>query len=374
MTVSIKQTTFFIMSDYYDILGISKQASAGEIKKAYRKLALQYHPDRNPGDKKAEDKFKKAAEAYQVLSSPEKKAQYDRFGHAGFQSSYGSQGFRDMQDIFSSFSDIFGQMGFGGRGGFDDIFHSSFSENSSHQRGKGSDLRFHHTVSLKDVLHGGEQIIEFVAELNCKQCGATGAKDGTSLKTCKACGGRGQNMQRQAFISFAVQCPQCSGRGEVVQYPCGACHGRGQSRQKKKLSVKIPPGVETGTRLRVRGEGETGYKNGISGDLYVEIKVQEDDLFKRSGADLMVPLEVSYLQAILGAEVQAPSLEEGFQSVEIPKGAQPGDVIVLKHKGLPVLGSGGRRGSLIYKIQVKIPKKLKKKELELLNQLSQISK
>ncbi|MDE0151271.1 MAG: molecular chaperone DnaJ [Bdellovibrionales bacterium] len=361
------------MSDYYDVLGISKQASADEIKKAYRKLALQYHPDRNPGDKNAEDRFKKASEAYQVLSNPEKKAQYDRFGHAGFQSSYGFQGFRDVQDIFSSFSDIFGQMGFGGRGGFEDLFHSSFSEGPRYHN-KGSDLRYHHTVNLKDVLYGGEHVIEFSAELNCKQCKATGAKDGTALETCKSCNGRGQKMQRQAFISFAVQCPQCSGQGEVVQYPCGACQGRGQSRQKKKLSIKIPPGVETGTRLRIRGEGEIGYKNGVAGDLYVEIKVQEDLLFKRQGADIKTTLEVSYLQAILGAEVQAPSLEDDIQPVDIPKGIQPGDVIVLKHKGLPVLGSGGRRGSLIYEVKVKIPKKLKRKELELLNQLSQFSK
>lgn len=362
------------MSDYYDILGISKQASANEIKKAYRKLALQYHPDRNPNDKNAEEKFKKASEAYQVLSNPEKKAQYDRFGHEGFQSSYGFQGFRDVQDIFSSFSDIFGQMGFGGRGGFEDLFHSSFSDGSRYRNNRGSDLRYHHTVDLKDVLHGGEHIIEFSAELNCKECHATGAKNGTALETCKSCNGRGQTMQRQAFISFAVQCPQCSGQGEMVQYPCGACHGKGQSRQKKKISIKIPPGVETGTRLRVRGEGEAGYKNGSNGDLYVEIKVQEDSVFKRQGANIKASLETSYLQAILGAEVQAPSLEDGFQSVEIPKGTQPGDNIILKHKGLPILGSGGRRGSIIYEVHVKIPKKLKRKELELLSQLSQMSK
>ena len=223
------------MSDYYDILGISKQASAEEIKKAYRKLALQYHPDRNPGNKKAEDKFKKAAEAYQVLSSPEKKAQYDQFGHTNFQSSHGFQGFQDVQDIFSSFSDIFGQMGFGGRGGFDEFFHSSFSERPSQRRGKGSDLRFHHTVSLKDVLHGGEHIIEFSAELNCKQCHATGAKDGTSLETCQACGGRGQTMQRQAFISFAVQCPRCSGRGEMVKYPLWSLPRKRAKQAKKEI-------------------------------------------------------------------------------------------------------------------------------------------
>ena len=362
------------MSDYYDVLGISKQASPNEIKKAYRKLALQYHPDRNPGNKNAEDKFKKASEAYQVLSNPEKKAQYDRFGHTGFQSSYGSQGFRDVQDIFSSFSDIFGQMGFGGKGAFDDLFQSSFSESPRYHNNKGFDLRYHHTVTLKDVLHGRENIIQFSAELNCKQCHGTGAKDGTALKTCPSCKGRGQKMQRQAFISFAVQCSECSGQGESVEYPCGACHGRGKSKQNKKLSIKIPPGVETGTRLRVKGEGEVGYKNGIAGDLYVEIKVQEDLRFKRRGADIKTNLEVSYLEAILGAEIQAPCLEDQNLCIQIPKGTQHGDTIILKHKGLPILASGGRRGSLIYEVKIKIPKKLKRKELELLNQLTQISK
>ena len=255
------------------------------------------------------------------------------------------------------------------------FFHSSFSGSArSQHRNKGSDLRYHHIVALQDVLNGGEHLIEFSAELNCKQCRATGAKDGADLETCKACGGRGQTMQRQAFISFASQCSQCSGQGEVVKRPCGACHGRGQTKQKKKLSVKIPAGVETGTRLRVRGEGEIGYKNGASGDLYVEIRVQEDPVFKRRGADVKAVLEISYLQAILGAAVQAPSLEGGSQQVEIPKGIQHGETLVLKSKGLPVLGGGGRRGSLVYEIQVKIPKKLKRKELELLNQLSQISK
>lgn len=352
--------------DYYDVLSVSKQASQEEIKKAYRKLALKYHPDRNPGNKTAEDRFKEASEAYQVLSNPDQRAKYDNFGHRGFQSSYGFQGFKDVEDIFSSFSDIFSQMGFGGIGEFSSDSHSSFFR--GRESGRGADLRYRQEVTLKDVVYGSDKIIEFLAELNCEKCRGTGAKNDKALKICNNCRGRGQTMQRQAFISFSAQCSVCSGRGEIIEYPCGFCHGTGQAKQKKKLSVHIPKGVETGTKLRIRKEGEKGYKNNPDGDLYVEIKVKEDPFFKRQGANIKAPLEISYLQAILGGSVSASSLE-GKQKVEIPKGTQPGDEIVIKRKGLPVLASGGRRGSLIYDVQVKIPKKLKKKELELLKQL-----
>ncbi len=368
--------------NYYDILSVSQQASQGEIKKAYRQMALKYHPDRNPGDKESEEKFKEASEAYQVLSDPEKKAQYDRFGHSGFQSSQAHHGFHDVQDIFSSFSDIFEQMGFGGEtrgfssGGFDSFFsspHQGFSQRQSSR--KGADLRYRKDVTLQDVLHGGDHLIEFTAELNCKSCKGTGAKNGTALKTCTHCDGKGQSMRRQAFISFASQCSFCQGQGEMVEKPCGACHGRGQCRQKKKLFVHIPKGVETGTRLRVRGEGEIGYKSGENGDLYVEIQVRDNSNFERQGSEgnVKTKLEISYLRALLGGKVEAPSLEGDFQELEIPKGTQPGEQIVLKRKGLPVLGSGGRRGSLIYVIQVKIPKKLKKRDLELIQELAQQS-
>ena len=353
--------------DYYDVLSVSRQANQEEIKKAYREMALKYHPDRNPGSKEAENRFKEASEAYQVLSNPDQRAKYDNFGHQGFQSSYGFQGFKSAEDIFSSFSDIFSQMGMGGAESSMDRF---FRTRKPHFQ-KGADLRYVQNVTLKDVLNGADKTVEFSEELNCAKCKGTGAKNGRSLKTCQVCRGTGQISQRQAFISFSSQCSSCQGRGESVEFPCGFCRGTGQASQKKKLSIHIPKGVETGTRLRVRGEGEAGYKNAPSGDLYVEIQVKEDSLFKRQGSHLTADLEISYLQAILGARVCASCLE-GSQMVDIPKGTQPGDRIVSQRKGLPVLGSGGRRGSLIYNVQVKIPKKLKKKELELLSQLAEV--
>ena len=366
--------------DFYDVLSISKQASQDEIKQAYRQMALKYHPDRNAGDKRSEEKFKEAATAYQVLGDPEKRAQYDRFGHQGFQSAQGHHGFQDVHDIFSSFSDIFEQMGFGGssgfssRGGFDSFFSSSyegFSQQRSHR--KGADLRYRKEIALKDVLHGGDQIVEFTAELNCSSCKGTGAKNGTALKTCSQCGGKGQTMRQQAFISFSSQCSLCQGQGEVVSTPCGACQGKGQSRQKKKLVVHIPKGVETGTRLRVQGEGESGYKSGENGDLYIEVQVKNDTSFERlDRGNVQTRLDISYLRALLGGSVSAPSLE-GVQNVDIPKGSQPGDQITIKRQGLPLLGSGGRRGDLVYIIQVKIPKKLKKKELTLIQELAEQS-
>ena len=362
------------MSDYYDILGVSKQAGPDEIKKAYRKKALKYHPDRNPGDKTSEEKFKKISEAYQVLSHPEKKSQYDQFGHTGFQNQ-GAQGFHDFRDAFSVFSDIFDQSDIFDHvgGGFGSFFKNARSASGT-RFSKGSDLRYRQSLSLREVFTGGDKIIEFSADLNCGSCQGTGAKGGKALKTCTSCGGRGQKVSRQAFMSFSSECSACQGQGEIVEFPCGNCQGRGQSRQKKKLSVHIPKGVETGTRLRVRGEGEPGYKGGMTGDLYVEISVKEDPVFKRRGADIKARLEISYLQALLGGEVKAPTLDPNqSEYVQIPKGSQPGDQIVLKHKGLNVLGGGGRRGSLIYEIQVKIPKKLKKKELELLKELAKLS-
>ena len=357
------------MSDYYEILGVSRDASEKEIKSAYRKQALKYHPDRNPGNKEAEEKFKQASEAYQILGNTQKKAQYDQFGHAGFQNANRGHGFRDVHDIFESFSDIFGQMNFGGMGGggFEDFFRRSSAP--SRQGRSGADLRYHQEISLKEVLHGCEKVVEFSSVLNCVPCKGTGAKGGTALKPCSQCNGRGQTMRSQGFISFSSTCNACAGRGEIVDFPCGSCHGKGEAKQKKQILVKIPKGVETGTRLRVRGEGEIGYKDGHQGDLYVEVTVNEDSQFQRDGSDLMTFVKISYLQAILGSEVQVPSLEEEPLYVQVPKGTQPNNEIVIKNKGLPVLASGGRRGSLICKVQVQIPKKLKKKELDLLNQI-----
>ena len=362
------------MSDYYDILGVSRDASQKEIKSAYRKKALKYHPDRNPGDKEAEENFKTASEAYQVLSDPNKRSQYDQFGHTQFQNAGGAGHFRDVHDIFESFSDIFGDMGFGGGlgrgGGFEEFFRRSSAP--SRKGRSGADLRYLQEINLKDVLYGCDKVVEFSSVLNCEQCHGTGAKDGKALKTCSQCGGKGQTMRSQGFISFSSTCSSCSGRGEIVDFPCGNCHGKGEAKKKKQISVKIPKGVETGTRLRVKDGGEVGYKGGRKGDLYVEIDVKADPHFERRGADLISSVRVSYLQAILGAEVQVPSLEEDDFYIQIPKGSQPGDQVVLKNKGLPVLASGGRRGSLIYIVHIQIPKKLKKKELDLLSQIADL--
>ena len=362
--------------DFYDVLSVPRQASQNEIKKAYRKMALKYHPDRNHGDKKSEERFKEASAAYQVLSDPEKRAQYDRFGHNQYQSSYGGHGFKDMHDIFSSFSDIFGQMGVGdfsnGRGGFESFF-SSTAGRGFHQESRGrrgAHLRYSLEVSLEDVLKGASQMIEFSAQLNCEHCKGTGAKN-MELKVCSTCGGQGQTMRRQAFISFSSECASCRGHGEIAKNPCRFCHGRGQASQKKQLSVEIPAGVETGTKLRFRGQGEVGYKDGENGDLYVEIQVKPHDTFQRRDSDLKTQLEVSYLQAMLGCDLSAPLLGKEEAQVTVPKGTQPGDLIRIKGKGVPVLGGGGRRGDLFYEVKVNIPKKLKKREIELLKELAQ---
>lgn len=361
--------------NYYDVLSVSKQASADEIKQAYRKMALKYHPDRNEGNKAAEDRFKEASEAYQVLKDEKKRQQYDQYGHESFQSAdSGGHGFHNVNDIFSSFSDIFNQAGFGDFSS--DIFNGGFQQRgSSHSQNRstrGADLRYRISVTLDTVIKGAERLVEFSTELNCRDCKGTGAKDGTSLRTCHECQGRGQRVQRQSFISFASTCSACGGSGEAVEFPCGTCRGTGQSNQKKKISVSIPPGVETGTRLRVQGEGEPGYKDGGNGDLYVEISVEENPNYQKEDHNLVKQIDVSYLKAILGDKMTSTDFGEK-NIIKIPKGVQVGERIVLKNKGLPYLGSGGRRGSLIYRINVVIPKKLKKKQLELLTELTKLS-
>lgn len=370
--------------DYYDVLSVSKQASAEEIKQAYRKQALKYHPDRNDGDKSAEEKFKEASEAYQVLGDPQKRAQYDQFGHEAFQATSrgGGAGFQDINDIFSSsfFSDIFDQMGFGMNSGFSSSPFGSFSDEFSNarrsrfdnRRSKGADLRYRLNVTLEDVIKGTEKKVEFSAELNCKECKGTGAKNGDALKTCHTCGGKGQTMQRQSFISFASTCSTCSGRGEVVEFPCGPCHGTGQSKQNRALMVTVPQGVEPGTKLRIQGEGEAGYKHGVDGDLFVEISVEDHADYEVEGRHLIRYLDVSYLEAILGCQLEPMHFGDKIK-VSIPKGSQPGDTIEIKNKGLPYLGGGSRRGSLFYKLKLNIPKKINKKQLELLKELVKVS-
>lgn len=351
--------------DFYEILGVAKNADADTIKKAYRKLAMQHHPDKNPGNKEAEEKFKEAASAYEILSSPDKRAQYDRFGHAAFANGGGggSQGFADVEDVLSQFSDIFGDF-FGGMGGG-----SARSGRSRTQARRGSDLRYVTEISLREVVEGVEREIEFATDVNCEPCGGTGAEKGSSPVNCQTCGGRGQVVRAQGFFSMATTCPTCRGEGQIIQNPCRNCKGQGRQKQDRKIRLTIPPGVDTGTRLRVTEEGEGGYRGGPAGDLYVEIAVKKDANFVREGDHIYGELRLDYLQMLLGAEVEVPTVN-GKHKVGIPKSSQVGERVKLPGEGVPSL-RGGRRGDLFYSIEVAFPDNLSKDEERLLREIAE---
>lgn len=350
--------------DYYEILGVSKSSTPDEIKKAYRKIAMQYHPDKNPGNKEAEDKFKEAAEAYEVLSNADKRKRYDQFGHAGmgqgFPGGGGGAGFHDVSDIFDAFGDIFGDF-FGGGG-------RRRSSTRRHQPRKGSDLRYYLDVTLTDVLKGTQKEIEFDCEDSCQVCHGTGAEKGSQPSTCPDCGGAGQVVRSQGFFQMATTCPRCHGEGQIISNPCKSCHGKGRKPVHRKLMVSVPAGVDTGTHLRLTGEGEGGYRGGPHGDLYVEIRVKKEAGFERQGTTLMSNLKISYLQAILGAEVSFKGLDETID-VKVPRGSKEGTLIRVEGQGLPSL-RGGRRGDLVLSVEVEIPKKLAKKEEKLLREIA----
>ncbi|MDQ1240593.1 MAG: molecular chaperone DnaJ, partial [Thermodesulfobacteriota bacterium] len=292
--------------DYYEVLGVGKGAGADEMKKAYRKLALQYHPDRNKGDKQAEEKFKEAAEAYEVLSDQEKRQLYDRFGHAGLQQS-GFTGFRNFDDIFSSFGDVFEEFfGFGARG----------SRRSTVRR--GADLRYDLQIEFMDAATGKEIEIEVSRHEPCLDCSGVGTKGGTQPEVCTTCGGRGQVTRSQGFFSISTTCPSCQGSGTVITNPCEACRGVGRVLVTKKLSIRIPPGVETGSRLRLQGEGDPGDAGAPSGDLYVFIHVRDHEVFKRHGDEVVIEVPISYSVAALGGEIMISTLE-GSEPMQVPR-------------------------------------------------------
>ncbi len=352
--------------DFYDILGVPKDADQDTIKKAYRKLAMQYHPDKNPDNPEALEKFKECAGAYEVLGDAQKRAQYDRFGPDAFRGGRsGGGGFQNAEDIFSNFGDIFGDL-FGGGGG-----QSRQRRNRSDPR-RGADLRYLTEVSLQEVLKGVEKELQFDCEEGCGECKGSGSEKGTKPIPCTTCGGSGQVVSRQGFFAMASTCPACRGQGSQIKDPCKKCRGEGRVQAHRSLKVSIPAGVDTGTRLRVTGEGEGGYNGGPGGDLYVEVRVADDERFERRDEDLFSILQVSYLQLLLGAEVTAETLE-GEKKIEVPKGTKPGDTLKLSGQGLPSL-RGRRRGDIHYQVMVDFPNKISKEEEKLLRQLADLQK
>lgn len=355
--------------DYYQTLGVARDADADTIKKAYRKLAMQFHPDRNPGDKTAEDKFKEAAEAYDVLSNAEKRSQYDRFGHAAFKQSGGRGfhgGFESAEDIFSSFGDIFGDLFGGGMGG------QKRSSRSRTEARKGADLRYLCEVSLKDIITGLEKEIEFETEENCKDCNGSGAEKGSTVETCSMCGGHGQVVTRQGFFSMQTACPQCRGEGKIIKKPCRTCKGSGRTEKSKRIQVTIPAGVDTGTRLRIAGEGEGGYRGGPAGDLYVEIRIKSDEKYERHGSDLHTMLKVPYVQMLLGGMINVSTLTSE-EKLEIPKASQPGTQVKLPGHGFPSLRNQ-RRGDMYFHLEAEYPKKISDEEEKLLKEIARLYK
>ena len=345
--------------DYYEVLGVSRTCTEQELKSSYRKLAMQYHPDRNPGDKSAEEKFKEASEAYSVLSDENKRAQYDRFGHQAVGGGMGGFDPSTFQDLSEIFGDLFG---------FGDAFGGS-RRRSRAQR--GADLRADITIELKDVITGKTTEIPVRKTEVCDSCRGSGVANGKQPQTCSACGGRGQLRYQQGFFSVARTCGTCSGTGQVITDPCKTCRGEGRMIREHRMQVEIPPGVEDGTRIRYQGEGEAGIFGGPSGDLYVVLTVKEDSFYAREGNNLHCMVSISLPQAALGTEVTVPTFE-GDYKLKIPPGVQSGQQIPIRNKGVPVLRGRGR-GDLIVHVEVQIPKKLNQRQRELLEELASIT-
>ena len=346
--------------DYYEVLGVTKEATDQQIKSAYRKLALQHHPDRNPGDKQAEERFKEAAEAYAVLADAEKRQLYDRFGHAGV-SGAGAGGFDPT--VFSDFSDIFA--GLGDVFGFGDIF------GARRRRGgpqRGADLRYDLEISFDESARGAEETIQIPREESCETCSGSGAAPGTSVETCSQCRGTGQLRYQQGFLTVARPCSNCRGTGKTIAKPCSTCRGAGRIGKERKLTVKIPPGIATGQRLRLYGEGEHGTAGGPPGDLYVVVHVQEHSFFHREDDDLYCELPMSFPTLALGGAVKVPTLD-GREDLQIPSGTQPGARFKLRGKGMPNV-SGRGHGDLFVIARVAVPKKLNKEQRQLLEELA----
>ena len=349
--------------DFYDVLGVNKNASPSELKSAYRKLAVKYHPDKNPGDKTAEDKFKEASEAYGILSDQEKKQNYDNFGHAAFengggrQGGFGGFGGADFSDIFE---DFFGDFGGGGR-----------SRGRRNSNNRGSDLRYDLSITLEEAYEGKKQDIKFSTTEKCNICKGNGSKPGYSPDRCTICGGNGKVRSNQGFFTVQQTCPQCAGSGEEITNPCNDCNGQGKKQASKKLSVTIPKGVDDGTRIRLAGKGEAGIKGGASGDLYLFINVHSHDLFKRSDENLFFEYPISIADAALGKIIEIPTIDGGKAKIKIPDGTQNGKQFRLKGKGMPYMRGSGN-GDLYVQVNTEVPVSLNKEQKELLEKFREI--
>jgi molecular chaperone DnaJ len=348
--------------DYYDVLGVDRSASQAQISEAYRKLALKYHPDRNPGDNGTVGKFKEAAEAFEVLSHPDKRARYDHYGMAGLEGGDAPH-FHDVGDIFAAFGDILGE------GMFGDLFGGG---RRGRRTRKGGDVGCEVTLDLLEAAHGATKVVHFERHQACDACGATGAKRGTKAERCSYCGGSGHVVQSSGFFSLQTTCPSCHGSGRVIREPCGTCHGNAYVLRRVTQKVDIPAGVDNGTQLRLSGQGEPSPGGGPPGDCYCTIRVSEHSLFHRDGRHLVCQIPISYCQAALGATIEVPTLD-GPESLEVPAGTQPGDVFALRGRGMPDVRQRGR-GDLHVQVMVEVPKKLAPRHEELLRQLAEIEK
>jgi len=350
-------------NDYYEVLGVERGASEAELKSAYRKLALKHHPDRNQGSKDAEEQFKAAAEAYAVLSDPQKRAAYDRFGHAGL-GAQGPGGFDPS--TFVGFEDILG--GLGDAFGFGDLFGGGRRRGGPQQ---GSHLRYDLEITFEEAARGTETSIQFPRAESCDTCKGSGAAPGSGPTTCPSCQGRGQQRYQQGFFTVARTCTQCRGTGNVIAKPCTTCHGQGRVAKDRKLTVRIPAGIATGQRLRLQGEGEHGSLGGPPGDLFVVVQVQEHAFFRRDGNDIYCEIPVNFTTLALGGEIRVPQALGETEALKVPEGTQTGTTFRLRGKGLPDV-SGRGKGDLLVTVQASVPKKLNKEQRQLLDQLAKV--
>jgi molecular chaperone DnaJ len=355
--------------DYYDILGVQRNASEQDLKSAFRKLAKDHHPDRNPGDNGAEQNFKELNEAYEVLKDPQKRAAYDRFGHAAFDGGMGGRGggagfgpdfASSMSDIFD---DLFGEFMGGRRGG---------GQQRRSGRERGADLRYNMEISLDDAFAGKTAQIRVPTSVTCETCSGSGAEAGTKPVTCATCGGAGKVRASQGFFTIERTCPSCQGRGETIADPCPACNGAGRVVKERTLSVNIPAGVEDGTRIRLSGEGEAGSRGGPAGDLYIFLSIKPHELFQRDGSDVFCRVPISMTTAALGGQIEVPTLDGTVSRVKVPEGTESGKQFRLKGKGMPVLRSNAS-GDLYIQVEVETPKNLTRKQRELLEEFERLS-